>query len=100
MSFKGRRRGMEVELAPEKMTACATHFSGGSATCANQPCTVQKADFLWVNSAPHSVSACYSIFFVLQCSAALFLVSLYVAVLNATCGQGGNDFCRARWQIM
>jgi hypothetical protein len=52
MSFKGSRRGMEVELALEKTTACATHFSGGSATCANQPCTVQKADFLWVNSAP------------------------------------------------
>jgi hypothetical protein len=26
---------MEVELALKKTTACATHFSGGSATCAN-----------------------------------------------------------------
>jgi hypothetical protein len=52
MSFKGRRRGIEVELALKKMTTCTTHFSGGSATCANQPCTVQKADFLRVNSAP------------------------------------------------
>jgi hypothetical protein len=52
MSFNGRRRGMEVELALKKSTACTTHFSGGSAMCANQPCTVQKADFLQVNSAP------------------------------------------------
>jgi hypothetical protein len=52
MSFKGRRHGMEVELALKKTTACTTHFSGGSTTCANQPCTVQKADFLWVNSVP------------------------------------------------
>jgi hypothetical protein len=52
MSFKDRRRGMELELALEKTTACATHFSEGSATCANQPCTVQKADFPRVNSAP------------------------------------------------
>jgi hypothetical protein len=42
---------MEVELALKKTTACTTHFSGGSATCANQPCTMQKADFLRVNSA-------------------------------------------------
>jgi hypothetical protein len=40
MSFKGRRCRMEVEFALKKTTACATHFSGGSATCANQPCTV------------------------------------------------------------
>jgi hypothetical protein len=42
---------MEVELALKKMTVCATHFSGGSTMCANQPCTVHKADFLRVNSA-------------------------------------------------
>jgi hypothetical protein len=42
---------MEVELALKKTTACTTHFSGGSTTCANQPCTVQKADFLRANSA-------------------------------------------------
>jgi hypothetical protein len=41
MTFKGRRRGMEVKLALEKTTACA-----------NQPCTVQKADFPRVSSAP------------------------------------------------
>jgi hypothetical protein len=61
MSFKGRRRGMEVELALKKTTACTTHFSGGSATCANQPCTVQKTDFFRVSSA---LLQCY---YMLQC---------------------------------
>jgi hypothetical protein len=58
---------MEVELALKKTTACTTHFSGGSATCANQPCTVQKTDFLRVNSATlqcyyvlQYFSSCYS----------------------------------------
>jgi hypothetical protein len=45
-------------------------------------------------------SSRYSISCALQCLAALFLVSLSGAVLSATCGQGGNDFCRARWLIM
>jgi hypothetical protein len=50
--------------------------------------------FLWVNSVP------LQCFFVLQCSSALFQVSLSGVVLSAMCGQGSIDFCKVRWIIM